>query len=191
PDRRFPCSRSPAAPPDRRFPCSRSPAAPPDRRFPCSRSPAAPPDRRTRLPRVFEKVSPRTATPVAGTLVVAVVFALPAAFAPLDAVMNLCTIGTLAVMAVVNIAVIALRRREPGLARTFRVPLHPVLPLLGVGFCLYLMYETGRRTWIQFAVFLGVGLLAYLGYGCRHSTLAGAARAEVTPDATDAARQAV
>lgn len=139
------------------------------------------------IPRVFERVSPRTATPVSGTLIVAVVFALPAAFASLDAVMNLCTIGTLAIMAVVNIAVIALRRREPGLARTFRVPLYPVMPLLGVGFCLYLMYETGWTTWIQFAVFLVVGLLVYLGYGRRNSTLATAA--VTTPDATDAVLQ--
>ncbi|MFD3586201.1 amino acid permease [Streptomyces sp. NPDC058683] len=139
------------------------------------------------IPRVFEKVSPKTATPVAGTLIVAGVFALPAAFASLDAVMNLCTIGTLAIMAVVNIAVIALRRREPALARTFRVPLYPVAPLLGVGFCLYLMYETGWTTWIQFAVFLAVGLLVYVGYGRRRSTLA---RAEaITPDATDAVLQ--
>ncbi|MGW3133798.1 amino acid permease [Streptomyces sp. NPDC001123] len=139
------------------------------------------------IPRVFEKVSPRTATPVAGTLIVAAVFALPAAFASLDAVMNLCTIGTLAIMAVVNIAVIALRRREPALARTFRVPLYPVAPLLGVGFCLYLMYETGWTTWIQFAVFLAVGLLVYLGYGRRNSTLAAAGT--LTPDATDAVLQ--
>ncbi|MFK0153484.1 amino acid permease [Streptomyces sp. NPDC090499] len=139
------------------------------------------------IPRVFEKVSPRTATPVAGTLVVAAVFALPAAFASLDAVMNLCTIGTLAIMAVVNIAVIALRRREPALARTFRVPLYPVAPLLGVGFCLYLMYETGWTTWVQFAVFLAVGLLVYLGYGRRNSRLATAGA--VTPDATDAVLQ--
>ncbi|MFF4490321.1 amino acid permease [Streptomyces sp. NPDC001544] len=124
------------------------------------------------IPRVFEKVSPKTATPVAGTLIVAVVFAVPAAFASLDAVMNLCTIGTLAIMAVVNISVIALRRREPGLARTFRVPLYPVVPLLGVGFCLYLMYETGWTTWIQFAVFLAVGLGVYAGYGRRNSRLA-------------------
>jgi APA family basic amino acid/polyamine antiporter len=123
------------------------------------------------IPRVFEKVSPRTSTPVAGTLIVAVVFAVPAAFASLDAVMNLCTIGTLAIMAVVNIVVIALRRREPGLTRSFRVPLYPVGPLLGVGFCLYLMYETGWQTWIQFAVFLAVGLLVYVAYGRRHSTL--------------------
>ncbi|MGW1624088.1 amino acid permease [Streptomyces sp. NPDC002172] len=139
------------------------------------------------IPRVFEKVSPKTATPVAGTLIVAAVFALPAAFASLDAVMNLCTIGTLAIMAVVNIAVIALRRREPSLARTFRVPLYPVAPLLGVGFCLYLMYETGWTTWIQFAVFLAVGLLVYVGYGRRKSTLAAAEPA--TPAATDAVLQ--
>ncbi|MER7937002.1 amino acid permease [Streptomyces sp. NPDC093272] len=139
------------------------------------------------IPRVFEKVSPKTATPVAGTLIVALVFALPAAFASLDAVMNLCTIGTLAIMAVVNVVVIALRRREPALARTFRVPLYPVVPLLGVGFCLYLMYETGWTTWVQFAVFLAVGLLVYVGYGRRNSTLARAAA--VTPDATDAVLQ--
>lgn len=93
------------------------------------------------------------------------VFALPAAFAPLDAVVNLCTIGTLATMAAVNVSVITLRRREPGLARTFRVPLYPATPLLGVGFCLYLMYETGGATWLQFAVFLAVGLLVYSAYG--------------------------
>ncbi|GHB19273.1 amino acid permease [Streptomyces viridiviolaceus] len=140
------------------------------------------------VPRVFEKVSPRTATPVAGTLIVGVVFALPAAFAPLDAVVNLCTIGTLATMAAVNVAVIALRRREPGLARTFRVPLYPVTPLLGVGFCLYLMYETGRATWLQFAVFLAVGLLVYAVYGRRNSRLA---RARVTSDAAERVPQAV
>lgn len=85
---------------------------------------------------------------------------------------NLCTIGTLAVMAAVNVAVIALRRREPGLARTFRVPLYPVVPLLGVGFCLYLMYETGWTTWVQFAAFLAAGFLVYVLYGRRNSRLA-------------------
>ncbi|MCL3992156.1 amino acid permease [Streptomyces lavenduligriseus] len=144
------------------------------------------------IPRVFEKVSPKTSTPVAGTLIVAVVFALPAAFASLDAVMNLCTIGTLAIMAVVNVTVLALRRREPGLDRSFRVPLYPVAPLLGIGFCLYLMWETGWQTWIQFAVFLAAGLALYVLYGRRHSTLAGAAAAgEVTPAAAEREPQAV
>ncbi|WP_371644558.1 amino acid permease [Streptomyces mirabilis] len=150
------------------------------------------------VPRVFEKISPRTSTPVAGTLIVAIVFAVPAAFAPLDAVVNLTTIGTLATMAAVNVAVIALRRRQPGLARTFRVPLYPVVPLLGIGFCLYLMYETGWTTWIQFVCFLAAGFLVYVLYGRRNSRLAAAGAvpgavtgAEVTPDAAERAPQAV
>ncbi|MEU2583565.1 amino acid permease [Streptomyces avermitilis] len=141
------------------------------------------------VPRVFERVSPKTSTPVTGTLLVALVFAVPAAFASLDAVVNLCTIGTLAIMAVVNVTVIALRRREPGLARSFRVPLYPVIPVLGVGFCLYLMYETGWTTWVQFAAFLAAGCLVYALYGRRNSRLARSAAATRT-DAEAVAQEA-
>ncbi|MFF9690374.1 amino acid permease [Streptomyces sp. NPDC014623] len=123
------------------------------------------------IPRVFERVSPKTRTPVANTWIVAVVFAVPAAFSSLDVVVNLTTIGTLAVMAVVNVAVIALRRRDPELKRSFRVPFYPVSPILGVGFCLYLMYGTGWTTWAQFVVFLAAGALVYAVYGRSRSRL--------------------
>jgi APA family basic amino acid/polyamine antiporter len=136
------------------------------------------------VPRVFQRVSPRTATPVANTWIVAAVFAVPAAVVPLDVVMNLTTIGTLAVMAVVNIAVIALRRRHPGTESRFRVPLYPVSPVLGVLFCLYLMWGTGWTTWVQFAVFLALGTAVYALYGRRHSRLAAPA---ATGDAAAAA----
>ncbi|MCX4680700.1 amino acid permease [Streptomyces sp. NBC_01433] len=125
------------------------------------------------IPRVFERVSPRTRTPVANTWIVATVFAVPAAFSSLDVVVNLTTIGTLATMVAVNVAVVVLRRREPELKRSFRVPLHPVSPVLGVAFCLYLMYGTGWRTWAQFAVFLAAGSLLYACYGRSRSRLAG------------------
>ncbi|MFE7777275.1 amino acid permease [Streptomyces sp. NPDC057445] len=124
------------------------------------------------VPRVFQRVSPRTSTPVANTWIVAAVFAVPAAVVPLDVVMNLTTIGTLAVMAVVNVAVIALRRRHPDIEKSFRVPLFPVSPVLGVVFCLYLMWGTGWTTWVQFAVFLAIGALVYALYGRRNSRLA-------------------
>ncbi|WP_424211309.1 amino acid permease [Streptomyces sp. BI20] len=135
------------------------------------------------IPRVFERVSPRTATPVANTWIVAGVFAVPAAFVPLDVVMNLTTIGTLAIMAVVNIAVIVLRRRHgdeaaPG---TFRTPLFPITPLLGIVFCLYLIYGTGWTTWLQFAGFLAVGAVLYEVYGRRHSRLGASLTASGAP----------
>ncbi|AVH94991.1 amino acid permease [Streptomyces sp. WAC00288] len=124
------------------------------------------------VPRVFERVSPKTSTPVANTWIVAAVFAVPAAFAPLDVVVDLTTIGTLAVMAVVNLAVMVLRRRAPELPRSFRVPLFPLSPVLGIGFCLYLIWGTGWTTWLQFAVFLVAGALLYAVYGRRNSRLA-------------------
>ncbi|QNS03610.1 amino acid permease [Streptomyces xanthii] len=129
------------------------------------------------IPRVFERVSPKTSTPVRGTLIVASVFAVPAAFSSLDVVVNLTTIGTLATMVVVNIAVVALRRSRPDLKRSFRVPLYPLSPVLGVGFCMYLIWGTGWTTWVQFAVFLVVGALVYAFYGRRNSRL-GAAQAQ-------------
>ncbi|GGU26059.1 amino acid permease [Streptomyces lavendofoliae] len=137
------------------------------------------------VPHVFEKVSPRTATPVANTWIVAVVFAVPAAVVPLDVVLNLTTIGTLAVMVVVNIAVIALRRRYPDTDSGFRVPLYPLSPVLGVAMCLYLIWGTGWRTWVQFAVFLVVGALVYALYGRRNSRLAaaGPVKGSATPGA--------
>ncbi|WP_336320465.1 amino acid permease [Streptomyces lavendofoliae] len=137
------------------------------------------------VPHVFEKVSPRTATPVANTWIVAVVFAVPAAVVPLDVVLNLTTIGTLAIMVVVNIAVIALRRRYPDTDSGFRVPLYPLSPVLGVAMCLYLIWGTGWTTWVQFAVFLVVGALVYALYGRRNSRLAtaGPVKGSATPGA--------
>ncbi|MFE6890972.1 amino acid permease [Streptomyces sp. NPDC057694] len=131
------------------------------------------------IPRVFERVSPKTSTPVRGTWIVAVVFAIPAAFSSLDAVVNLTTIGTLATMVAVNVAVVALRRSHPGLKRSFRVPLYPLSPALGVVFCLYLIWGTGWTTWVQFAVFLAVGVLVYALYGRKNSRLG--AGADATP----------
>ncbi|MFD4477812.1 amino acid permease [Streptomyces sp. NPDC058471] len=137
------------------------------------------------VPRVFERVSPKTSTPVANTWIVAAVFAVSAAFSSLDVVVNLTTIGTLAIMVVVNVAVLALRRSAPELKRTFRVPLYPVSPVLGVGFCLYLIWGTGWTTWVQFAVFLVVGSLVYALYGRRHSRLG---KAEAADSATPTPR---
>ncbi|GGU47526.1 amino acid permease [Streptomyces albospinus] len=138
------------------------------------------------IPRIFERISPRTSTPVANTWIVAAVFAVPAAVVPLDVVMNLTTIGTLAIMAVVNVSVLVLRRTRPDLPRRFRVPLFPLSPVLGIAFCGYLMYGTGPSTWMQFAGFLIVGALVYALYGRRHSRL-GSRTPEPGADATGGA----
>jgi APA family basic amino acid/polyamine antiporter len=123
------------------------------------------------VPRVLGRVSPRTRTPVAGTLIVGGAVAVTAAFVPLGALADATSIGTLFAFALVNVSVVWLRRNRPELDRTFRVPLYPVVPVLGVAACVLLMVTLGWVTWVAFALWMVVGTAVYLGYGRRHSVV--------------------
>ncbi|MEV3925558.1 amino acid permease [Actinomadura coerulea] len=124
------------------------------------------------VPHVFQKVSPRRRVPVANTVIVAAFIAVLAAVVPLGRLVDATSIGTLFAFALVSIGVIVLRRTRPELPRSFRAPLYPVTPLLGVALCIYLMVGLGGVTWTVFALWTAVGLAAYFLYGRRHSRLA-------------------
>jgi len=124
------------------------------------------------VPRVLGRISPRTRTPVAGTLIVGGAVAVTAAFVPLGALADATSIGTLFAFALVNVSVIWLRRNRPELDRTYRVPFYPLTPILGCAFCVLLMVTLGWVTWAAFAAWMAVGTAVYLGYGRRHSVLA-------------------
>ncbi|MFG1853052.1 amino acid permease [Actinomadura geliboluensis] len=124
------------------------------------------------VPDVFQKVSPGRRVPVANTVIVALFIGILAAAVPLGRLVDATSIGTLFAFALVSVGVIVLRRTRPDLPRSFRTPLFPVTPLLGVGFCVYLMVGLGGVTWTVFALWCAVGLAAYFLYGRRHSRLA-------------------
>ncbi|MEL3933629.1 amino acid permease C-terminal domain-containing protein, partial [Aeromonas enteropelogenes] len=69
------------------------------------------------------------------------------------------------------IGVLVLRKTQPHLKRAFRVPFVPVVPLLAVAFCGYLILQLPRVTWIGFVSWLAIGLVIYFVYGRKHSTL--------------------
>jgi APA family basic amino acid/polyamine antiporter len=60
--------------------------------------------------------------------------------------------------------------------RGFRVPFYPVLPLLSIVSCLYLVSNLNPATYELFAVWLVLGGVFYLAYGVRHSRLERAGR---------------
>ncbi|MDJ0319558.1 amino acid permease [Pseudarthrobacter sp. PS3-L1] len=130
------------------------------------------------IPKIFSRVSRRTGTPVAGTILVGSVVALTAGLVPLGALADATSIGTLFAFALVNIAVIYLRRARPELERTFRVPLFPLTPILGAVMCGYLMLNLGADTWVVFGLWMAVGIAFYFGYGRRHSKVAALSTAE-------------
>jgi APA family basic amino acid/polyamine antiporter len=119
----------------------------------------------------FGRVHPRYRTPHLATILIGVFVGLVAAVANIDEVVQLTNIGTLFAFVLVAIGVLVLRRREPERPRAFRVPLSPLVPLLGIASCLVLMLGLPLLTWIRFALWLGVGLVLYLLYGRRRSRL--------------------
>jgi APA family basic amino acid/polyamine antiporter len=121
----------------------------------------------TRLGTVWEK----TRTPVILTLVFAIPIAILAAFVPLREIAELVNIGTLFAFLIVNVAVIWLRRSKPEMERGFRVPLVPVVPIIGALLCAYLMTKLPGTTWARFGIWLVLGMVIYALYGYRNSRL--------------------
>ena len=123
------------------------------------------------LPPVFNTIHPDTHTPVRIILLCGVLIAAVAGLTPISDVAELVNIGTLAAFVLVCGVVIVLRRMRPEVSRPFRTPFSPVVPLLGIVFCLYLMLSLPAVTWWRFVIWLGIGLVIYFTYSRRHSLL--------------------
>jgi APA family basic amino acid/polyamine antiporter len=67
--------------------------------------------------------------------------------------------------------VIILRSTAPDLPRGFKVPLYPVVPILSVLGCIYIIVGLDWITIVVFVVWVAVVLVWYFTYGIRHSRL--------------------
>lgn len=123
------------------------------------------------LPSWFAKLHPRRRVPSRVTWIAGVVSAVIAGFLPIEEAAELTNIGILLAFVVVCVAVIVLRRRRPEIPRTFRLPLMPVVPALGVIFSIWLITFLSPVTWVRFAIWFLLGLAVYLVYGRKHSLL--------------------
>ncbi|MEM5277615.1 amino acid permease [Cupriavidus taiwanensis] len=128
------------------------------------------------LPERLSSVHPVHATPYFATWTVGLVFAAIAAFVPLNVLAELINIGTLAAFTLISVAVLVLRKTRPELPRAFRCPGVPVVPLLSIGFCLFLMAHLQALTWAAFLVWLVLGLVIYFAYARRNAVLHSGAR---------------
>ena len=124
------------------------------------------------LPQSFAKVHPRFRTPHVTTILTGVLVGVCAMFTSIDEMVDLTNIGTLFAFMLVCIGIWILRRREPNRPRAFKTPWVPVIPLLGVIACAYLMLGLPWITWLRFALWLLVGMIVYFFYGFRRSRLA-------------------
>lgn len=91
------------------------------------------------LPPSFSKVHPRFKTPYINTIVIGSIVAIAAGMTPISLLGDLVSLGTLLAFIIVCFSVYYLRKREPNLARPFRTPWVPFVPLMGVLTCGYLI----------------------------------------------------
>ncbi|GHD66436.1 amino acid permease [Jeongeupia chitinilytica] len=123
------------------------------------------------LPPVLSKVHPRFSTPFVTTWLIGIVFSLFAALVPLNVLAELINIGTLAAFTLISVAVLVLRKTKPDLHRAFRCPGVPGVPLLAVGFCVFLMLNLQSITWMAFGIWLSIGFVVYFAYARKRSLL--------------------
>src|SRR5215213_9580952 len=123
------------------------------------------------IPKIFSDVHPKFRTPFKSNFMFMLFVSLFAAFVPARVVGEMTSIGTLFAFILVCIGVMVLRKNEPNAPRVFKTPLVPLVPILGVGTCLFMMVFLPLDTWIRLIVWMMIGFDVYLGYGMRHSVL--------------------
>jgi APA family basic amino acid/polyamine antiporter len=123
------------------------------------------------LPKIFSKVHPKFHTPYINTMLVGTITAVAAGFFDINVLGDMTSVGTLAAFAIVCLSVIYLRRAAPELPRGFSVPLYPVVPILGILSCLYLITSVPYNVLLFFVYFLIGAIMLYFIYGMRNSNL--------------------
>ena len=68
-----------------------------------------------------------------------------------------------------------LRKTKPDLTRPFKTPFVPLVPILGVAFCLSQMVALPGSTWARLIVWMAIGFVVYFGYGIHRSKVKHAA----------------
>jgi APA family basic amino acid/polyamine antiporter len=120
----------------------------------------------------FGAVHARFRTPWKSTILTGMMVGTMASLIPLGILAELVSIGTLLAFVIVCLAVLVMRYLHPNAERPFRCPWVPLIPILGVIFCLILMLSLPWGNWLRLLVWMVAGMFIYVFYGRHHSVMA-------------------
>ncbi len=119
------------------------------------------------LPKAVGTIHPVRRTPHIAILLSGAVLLLMALTLPIEAVGSAASLIFLLTFAMVNLSVIVLRRKAPDLPRRYKVPLYPVVPLLGIVLNVFLaVYQFNFQplAWYVTIGWVLIGLVLYYAY---------------------------
>lgn len=121
------------------------------------------------MPPIFARLND-AGVPAAGTLATGAVVAAVAGFVPVYALSELTSVGMVGVFFLVCLAVLVLRSNSPHLDRPFKTPLFPIVPIIGMIGCGYLLLTViSPSTLVQLLVFFAFGLALFFISGAWRS----------------------
>lgn len=123
------------------------------------------------LPKFFGDIHAKFRTPWKTNIFFMFFVSIFAGFVPITDLGHMVSIGTLLAFSLVCLGVIVMRKTNPDAPRSFKVPLVPILPILGVLVCGYLMYSLPGEAWVRLAIWMALGVVIYFGYGKNRSKI--------------------
>ncbi|MCF8449031.1 MAG: amino acid permease, partial [Taibaiella sp.] len=123
------------------------------------------------VPKVFSDLHPKFHTPYKSNWIFFVLVGGFAAFVPGDIVGDMTSIGTLFAFMLVCAGVWILRITNPEIQRQFKVPMVPVVSILGILVCGAMIAGLGWTNWARLGGWLALGLIIYFGYSRKNSKL--------------------
>jgi APA family basic amino acid/polyamine antiporter len=117
------------------------------------------------LPQSFARVHPKFGTPHITTIITGIAAMIVAGTMPINLLGELVSIGTLLAFVMVCASVIILRRTRPDLARPFKTPFVPLVPILGIVTAGAQMVALPGDTWLRLIIWMAIGLIIYFLYG--------------------------
>lgn len=123
------------------------------------------------IPKAFGELHPKYKTPFKANWILFLFVGAFAAFVPGSIAGDLTSFGTLFAFVLVCIGILLMRKTNPELARPFKTPLVPLVPVLGILICTAMIIALDAFTLKAAMVWMLVGLVVYFAYSRRNSNL--------------------
>lgn len=122
------------------------------------------------VPVIFEKTNSK-GVPAVSLWFCGIIGAILAGFVNLNILANFTSMALLFAYLIVSLGVIVFRKTNPNFERGFKTPFVPVIPILSILCCGFLMFSLPVVTWIYFICFLILTIIFYFTYSIKNSKL--------------------